>query len=55
MYMSCVSFHAAHMWFDMKIHDANTNEDPHHPEITKRVRDISTHMLRSHIFVACTE
>jgi sodium/potassium-transporting ATPase subunit alpha len=26
----------AHMWFDVKVHDANTNEDPHHPEITKR-------------------
>ena len=29
--------HSAHMWFDVKVHDANTNEDPHHPEITKRV------------------
>ena len=28
------------MWYDNHIHEANTNEDPFHPEKTKRVRDI---------------
>ena len=27
----------AHMWFNDDIHKANTSEDPHHPERTRRV------------------
>ena len=26
------------MWYDNQVHDANTNEDPFHPERTRRVR-----------------
>ncbi len=33
----------AHMWYDSAVHEANTNEDPVHPEKTKRVRHAHTH------------
>ena len=34
----CVIMNTAHMWYSDEIHEANTNEDQHNPERTRRVR-----------------
>ena len=36
----CVIMNIAHMWYSDEIHEANTNEDQHNPERTRRVRTL---------------
>ena len=36
----CVIMNTAHMWYSDEIHEANTNEDQHNPERTRRVRTL---------------